>query len=174
MRCFFLIFPVLVFTCHVHAQNQNFPHTWTGNWKGELQWFKGNTNEPQKVVMELKIHPADTANLYTWQLIYGSETKDNRPYTLIARDTTKGHWAIDEHNGIVLDQFWLANKLCGAFTVGNSTIINSYWMGNGKLNLEFYNISAKPVATTGNGTEESPAVNSYKVATYQRAVLSKQ
>ncbi|MBL7741440.1 MAG: hypothetical protein JNK14_19630 [Chitinophagaceae bacterium] len=173
MRCFFLIFPVLVFTCQVHAQNQNFPHSWAGNWKGELQWFKGNANEPQKVVMELRIHPADTANSYTWQLIYGSQTKDNRPYTLIARDTAKGHWAIDEHNGIVLDQFWLANKFCGAFTVGNSTIINSYWMENGKLNVEFYNISAKPVATTGKGTEESPAVHSYKVATYQRAVLSK-
>lgn len=157
-----------------YAQPGTFPESWEGNWKGELLWYKGAAKEPQKVNMELRIHATDSLNKYAWQIIYGSESKDNRPYTLIAKDTAKGHWAIDENNGIVLDQFWIAGKFCGAFTVGNSTIINNYWMDNNKLVVEFYNISAKPIATSGKGTEDSPGVDSYKVATYQKAVLARE
>jgi len=47
-------------------------------------------------------------------------------------------------------------------------------MENGKLMAEFYSISGKPIATTGKGTEDSPLVDSYKVATYQRAALLRE
>jgi hypothetical protein len=156
------------------AQVDEFPRSWVGNWKGELHWYKGNARAPQIINMELRIQPTDSADKYSWQIIYGSEAKDNRPYTLISKDTAKGHWAIDEHNGIILDQFRVANKFCGAFTVGNATIINNYWLENGKLHLEFYSMVAKPIATTGRGTDESPSVDSYKMNSYQKAVLTKQ
>lgn len=173
MRIFLLVFPMMI-SFFSFAQSNGFPKSWEGNWKGELLWYKGTAKDPQKVNMELHIQAADSLNKYSWQIIYGSASKDNRPYTLIAKDTAKGHWVIDENNGIVLDQFWIAGKFCGAFTVGNSTIINNYWMDNNKLTVEFYNISAKPIATTGKGTEDSPSVDSYKVATYQKAVLIRQ
>ena len=151
-----------------------FPQTWVGDWKGELLWYKGNKKEPQKVTMELRIHPSDSAGQYSWQIIYGAVTTDNRPYTLMIKDTSKGHWVIDEHNGILLDQFRVGNKLCGAFTVGASTIVNNYWLEDGKLMAEFYSFSAKPIAATGNGTDESPTVDTYKVNSYQKAVLLRQ
>jgi hypothetical protein len=173
MRISYLLVAITV-VFNVYGQSNTFPQSWTGNWKGELQWYKGTAKEPQKVNMELRIHPTDSAGKYSWQIIYGSETADNRPYILLAKDTAKGHWAIDENNGIVLDQFWLANKFCGAFTVKNSTVVNNYWIDNGKLIVEFYSISAKPVAITGKGTEESPSVDSYKVSSYQKAILSRQ
>ena len=69
--------------------------------------------------MELRIQPSDSAHRFSWQIIYGNANEDNRPYTLIAKDSSKGHWVIDEHNGIVLDQYWIAGKFCGAFTVMN-------------------------------------------------------
>jgi hypothetical protein len=157
-----------------NAQSSSFPLAWTGNWKGELQWFKTGAAQPQKVNMELRIHPADSTNKYTWQIIYGSATEDNRPYTLIAKDTSGIHWIINENNGIVLDQFWVGEKFCGAFTVMNNTIVNNYRMENDKLLIEFYSIGAKPIATTGNGTDESPQVDSYKIGSYQKAVLTRQ
>lgn len=175
MRIAVLLFSSLFsFVFNSYGQSGGFPQNWEGNWKGELQWYKGASKEPQKIIMELRIYPADNANKYTWQIIYGSEATDNRPYTLIAKDTAKGHWAIDENNGIVLDQFWIADKFCGAFTVGKSTIINNYWIENDKLIAEFYNISAKPITTTGKGTEASPSVDSYKIGSYQKAVLTRQ
>ncbi len=173
MKHFIIAFYILISLSGL-SQADSFPQSWVGNWKGELQWFKTGVKEPQRVAMELRVQPADSINRYTWQLIYGSSTEDNRPYTLIAKDTTKGHWIIDENNGIVLDQFWIANKFCGAFTVMNSTIVNNYWLENDKLMVEFFTISARPSATTGKGDDEIPFVDSYRVSGYQKAVLSKQ
>ena len=122
--------------------------------------------------MELRVHKKDTA--WTWQMIYGSPSEDNRPYTLFPRDTAKGHWAINEHNGIVLDQFFLAGRLSGAFTVGNTTILNTYQLQGDSMIVEFNSLQAKPLSITGKGTAESPAVENYRVKGYQRAVLYRE
>lgn len=173
MRVFLLLIWGMVFSSSSIAQQSSFPKSWEGQWRGQLQWFKTGQAEPQEVNMELRIHTTDRINTWTWQIIYGDETKDNRPYLLIAKDSSGVHWAIDEMNGIVLDQFWTGNKLCGAFTVQGSTIINSYWIEDDKLIAEFYSISAKPVATTGTGSDDSPKADSYKVNSYQKAVLKR-
>ena len=152
---------------------QTFPQDWLGHWKGELNWYQGANKEPKKVPMQLNIQPTDSSRQFLWQLTYGADAADNRPYTLTAVDTAKGHWRIDENNGIVLDQYWVAGKLSGAFTVQSSTIVNNYWLENDQLHVEFYNISAKPVAVTGSGTNESPSVSSYQVKSYQKAILSR-
>jgi len=151
----------------------NFPQSWEGNWKGELSWYQGAIAAPKKVAMELRIHPTDSSHIWSWQIIYGAGSEDNRPYFLITRDTIRGHWVIDEKNGIVLDQFLIAGRLSGAFTVQTSTIINSYRLENDQLIAEFYSISAKPIATTGRGNEESPLVDSYKMDSYQKAILKR-
>jgi hypothetical protein len=169
---------VVVFVClflcvNVMAQNGGFPESWKGNWKGELKWYKNGSAEPQKVNMELKIWPADSSNTWTWQIIYGKATEDNRPYQLIRKDTAGVHWAIDERNGIVLDQYWIGQKFCGAFTVMGNTIVNNYWMEKGRFMLEFFSIGAKPLVTTGKGTDDNPSVDSYRVGSYQKAILSK-
>jgi hypothetical protein len=153
------------------AAQPAFPQSWVGNWKGELLWYKGNAAVPQKIKMELDIQTADSSNRWTWRLAYGSPSLDSRPYTLVPKDTATGHWVIDEHNGILLDQYWIAGKLCGSFTVQNNTITNSYYMDGDKLVVEFYSMSAKPVAVSGQATETSPAVDSYKMNSYQKAVL---
>ncbi len=155
------------------AQTTSFPDSWVGNWKGELEWFRAGKTEPQKVNMELRIQPGDSTGNYTWQIIYGSSAEDNRPYLLKAKNTANGHWVIDELNGIVLDQFWVGNKFCGAFTVSGNTIVNNYWIENDTLMIEFYSLQAKPINTTGNDTEDSPKVDSYSIKSYQKAVLQR-
>ncbi len=170
MKLIGIIAALLIYTSSF-AQNRSFPKSWEGEWKGELSWYKTGAKEPQKVNIEIRIRPADSINTWSWQIIYGSETEDSRPYKLVMKDSIGVHWVIDENNGIVLDQYWVADKFCGAFTVMNSTIVNNYWMEDNKLIVEFYSISAKPISTSGKGTEESPAVDSYKVGSYQKAVL---
>jgi hypothetical protein len=169
-----LIIAVLVLFASLNGiAQQGFPGSWSGNWKGELLWYPGAAKEPKRVPMELRIQPADSG-YYQWQIIYGSATDDNRPYTLKAVDTTKGHWVIDENNGIILDQFMIAGKFCGAFTVQSSTIVNNYWLEDGKLVVEFYSLSAKSINTTGKGNEEIPFVDSYRMNSYQKAILQRQ
>jgi hypothetical protein len=167
----FLFFLLPVF---LKAQTQAFPKDWTGNWKGELQWFKNGNPEPQKVQMELRIQPADSINKYTWNIIYGTDSKDNRPYFLVAKDSSGTHWVVDENNGILLDEYWIGQKLCGVFTVMNATIISKHWLEGEELIMEMLTIGAKPLVTTGKGNEDSPLVDSYRVNGYQLARLRRQ
>lgn len=173
MRSFYITVCFFLHAIMLKAQQREFPESWTGHWKGELQWFRTGKPEPQKVNMELHIQKGDSAGTYTWQIIYGSVTEDNRPYILKAVDTAAGHWQIDEMNGIILDQYRVGDRFSGAFTVQGNTIVNSYHLSGDKLVVEFYTITAKPIAVTGNGTEESPKVDSYRVGGFQQAVLSK-
>jgi hypothetical protein len=150
---------------------QDFPAAFIGNWKGELLWYKTGNATPQKVPMRLRIQSTDTAGQYTWQIIYGENGSDNRPYLLKPVDTAKGHWVIDERNGIRLDQYWVGNRFTSAFTVQTTTILDSYWREGETLIAEFHSLSAKPVNTSGAGTKDSPTVASYAAKGYQRAVL---
>ena len=146
----------------------------TGHWEGELVWSKAGSKVVQRVKMQIIIRPADTLGQYTWQIIYGDKGEDNRPYLLKPVDTAKGHWIIDERNGIMIDQYWLGNRFSSVFTVQNSMIHDSYWIENDQLIAEFYGISTAPVTTSGAGTEDVPTVNSYAIRTYQKAILKKK
>jgi hypothetical protein len=150
-----------------------FPRQFIGHWKGNLLWYQTGVKEPKKVKMQLIILPTDTANVYTWQIIYGEKGEDNRPYLLRPVDTAKGHWQVDERNGIILDQYFVGNRFTSAFTVMTTTIVDSYWREGNNLIAEFYSLTARPVSTTGAGTEESPKVDSYGTKGYQRALLQR-
>ncbi|HRX94355.1 MAG TPA: hypothetical protein P5158_09575 [Chitinophagaceae bacterium] len=160
---------LLSFSFLGQAQKREFPQNWEGNWKGKLNWFRTGNTEPQQVDMELRIHKS--ASGWSWHIIYGTEKEDSRPYILKPADSTGIHWVIDENNGIVLDQFWIADKFSGAFTVMNSTLMNSYQLLGDSLVVEFYSFGAKPLNTTGGGTAENPKVDSYRIGAYQKAVL---
>lgn len=151
---------------------QEFPGTFKGNWKGKLQW-----NMPGKPVqeftMQLNIFPLDSIGLYRWEIRYGDSSKDIRSYTLRPVDAAKGHWAIDELNGIVLDNYAIGNCLQGSFTVMNSTIVNNYCIENGKMKVEFFTIKLADKKTSGKGTDDSPLVDSYRMGGYQYGLLEK-
>lgn len=144
-----------------------------GQWEGELQWYGTGKKEPQKVKMQLIIQLTDSIGQYTWQIIYGARSEDNRPYILKPVDIAKGHWVIDERSGIMLDQYWVGNRFTGSFTVQATTIVNSYWMEGNQLMAEFYSIGASSLNKTGKGTEDVPYVESYAVKGFQKAVLRK-
>jgi hypothetical protein len=149
----------------------SFPQSFTGHWEGTLYWYPTGKPQPQTVNMELHIQPADTPGHYTWQIVYGKAADDNRPYILKPVDTAKGHWVIDEKNGIVLDSYWVGQRFCGAFTVQGNTILDSYWLEGDTLHAEFFSYKQEQVRTSGHGTDESPKVDSYRIGSYQKAVM---
>ena len=145
----------------------------TGKWKGSLEWSRpGKT--PQQFSMQLNIAPTGIANQYTWQINYGDSGKDIRTYSLQPVDTSTGHWAIDEHNGIVLDNYLLSNCLTGSFTVMGNTITDSYCLENGKLKVVFISMKLADKTTTGKRTGDSPSVDSYRLTGMQQGWLEKQ
>jgi hypothetical protein len=150
----------------------SFPKSFIGNWKGTIQYMI--TGKPmQQFTMQLRIQPTDSANQYTWQIIYGDSGKDNRPYILKPVDTAKGHWVVDEKDGIVLDSYVHSNCIHGAFTVMGSTITDNYCIENGKMKVEFFNIKLDNKTQSGKGTKDVPFVDSYFISNYQSGVLTK-
>ncbi|MGN6420236.1 MAG: hypothetical protein ACTHMC_22200 [Pseudobacter sp.] len=174
-RCTFILALIISFTVVKSQAQPKFPGNFIGHWYGKLNWYSYGAANPRIVDMELHIQPSrDSIDQYIWHIIYGKPSEDSRPYLLKAIDTAKGHWVIDEVNGIRLDQYWKGGKLAGAFTVSGNTIVNSYWMENDELHLEFFSYPVKAITTSGNGTEESPKVDSYHIRSYQQAVLKKK
>ena len=149
-----------------------FPKCFIGNWKGKLQWMIAG-KPTQTFTMQLRIQSTDAANQFTWQIIYGDDNKDNRPYILKPLDTAKGYWIIDENNGIVLDSYVHGNTVHGAFTVQGNTIVDNYTIENGKMKVEFFSIKLGDKKQSGKGTEESPFVDSYRISSYQIGVLTR-
>lgn len=151
----------------------SFPASFAGVWSGKLHWYPVN-KASQIVDMQLHILPADTAGQYTWRIVYGNPGTDDRPYVLKAVDTAAKHWIVDERNGILLDGYWIHDRFVSSFSVGNTTITDSYALNGEEMVVEFYSTQKTPISKTGKGTEESPAVESYRVSSYQRAVLRKR
>lgn len=176
MKCCTLILAFILTIVSVNAQQPSpFPGSFIGHWYGTLNWYPDGASTPRIVDMELHIQPSkDSINQFTWHIIYGKPSEDSRPYLLKASDIAKGHWLIDEMNGIVLDQYWKGGKFAGAFTVAGNTILNSYWLDNDELHLEFFAYPVKAIASTGNGTEASPNVDSYHIRSYQQAILKRK
>lgn len=154
------------------AQEGAFPKPFIGNWKGQLQWLVAG-KPAQTFTMQLKIQPTDSANQFTWQIIYGDDNKDNRPYFLKPIDTSKGHWVVDERDGIVLDSYVHGNSIHGAFTVQGNTIVDNYRVENDTMFVEFFSIKLNDKNTTGKGTEETPYVDSYRMGGYQIGILTR-
>jgi hypothetical protein len=165
---------LLVFQSLFCFAQDNFPNAFFGHWTGELLWYQTGKKMPQKVKMQLIVGTTDTTNVYRWQIIYGANNKDSRPYILRPADTSKVHWQIDEQNGIILDQYFIGNRSTCAYTVQNITIINNYWREGAKLVVEFYVASSKPINATGLNEADSIRVDNYPIQGYQRAVLTKE
>ena len=185
MKLLIVVLSLIIFISPGYTQNNrkpqkaittatatSFPASFIGNWKGTLLWYRAGAKEPKKNTMRLSIQPSkDSAGQYTWHLSYGDSAKDERSYLLKPVDTAKGHWVIDELNGILLDLYFSGGKLWSVFTVETVTIFNNYWLENGNLVTEFTSWPIKALQTTGKGTEDAPFVNSYDIKTYQKAVL---
>lgn len=147
-----------------------FPQSFIGNWKGKLQWMVAG-KPTQTFTMQLSIQPADSVGQYTWQIRYGDSSADNRPYLLKPVDTAKGHWVIDERDGILLDSYVHGNSIHGAFTVQGNTIVDNYRVEGNQLFVEFFTIKLANKKTSGKGTPETPFVESYQIGSYQAGTL---
>ncbi|MFK8101825.1 MAG: hypothetical protein AB8G15_04855 [Saprospiraceae bacterium] len=152
----------------------SFPQTWEGIWVGELK-IHNATGLVQTLPMELHILPLDSADLYSWTIIYGEDKiKGKRDYLLVPVDPTQGHYLIDEQNSIGLDAFLLGEQFYQRFSVAGNMLLTSTALREGQLVWEIISGSLTPVQVTGNtqrGDEEIPEVSAFPIKVLQRAIL---
>jgi hypothetical protein len=177
MKKMILFIPVFLFIINLHAQDKSgltgFPRSFLGNWKGKMQWIRPG-KPTQEFSMQLKIQPTDTAGQFSWLIIYGDDGKDIRPYVLKPVDTAAGHWVIDERDGIILDNYVHGDAIHGAFTLLESTLVDNYFLENGKLHVEFFTFNLGEKTRSGKGTSETPFVDNYRISAYQSGVMTKE
>lgn len=152
-----------------------FPASWQGEWVGELVIHSG-AEEMQRLPMILRMLPLNDST-YSYTIVYGEDTPENtRPYYLQTVDRTIGHYHVNEDNSIILDEFFINNKLYSRFEVMGNLLLATIEKRDDQLIYEIISGPLEPINITGDtiiNDEEIPPVASYKINVQQRAILSK-
>ena len=159
------------------SQAQNFPESFVGQWKGDLEIY-GVDKVNMKVEMNLNIKPTKIDSIYTWELIYvlNDSTTDVRQYELIIIDNSTGQYVIDEQNGIKIESYFLHHTFTSFFSVMDNFLVFSYTLVEDELIIDVFFSPQTPVSKTSGvkvNDEEIPIVTTYKVSGRQRGVLKK-
>lgn len=148
-----------------------FPKNWMGKWVGELKIDNTEKDTVFQIPMELNISPSGKSGTWNWQLVYNGSPRD---YEMVAFETEKGHFKMDELNTIVLDQQLFDNTFISRYEVaGNFILVTNKLIGEQML-FEVIFSRRDSVNITGGSAANIPSVNSYPITVYQRAVLEKQ
>lgn len=168
MKQLFILFILLSFSPLLMAQTTDFPKSWEGKWKGEVNIYSANGNHT--VPMSLAIQPIDSAR-WSWTLHYEAPNQSPRSYELI-KDTSG--WKIDEKNGIILPQQFLGNRMVSSFSVAGSLITCYYWLEKDVLNMEIHAVAQEANSKTNTNTDEKFEVGSHFIGSFQQAKLYKK
>jgi len=164
-------------TDSLSIDDYTFPKDWLGYWSGELKIYDSNGLK-QKVSMSLDLAKTDNLGIYTWAIMYGSDsTAQRREYELKEIDPSKGHYLIDEKNGILLDAYHIHNELISVFEVMGNSLITSYAIKNQELIFSVKMFPSKEIRVSGDTiilNQEIPKVNSYQMKISQVARLQKK
>jgi hypothetical protein len=99
-----------------------FPEDWLGSWAGEVTPYSAN-GANDRFGMRLDITRTDDPSCFDWTITYsGSAGTQVRAYSLVVRDAAAGRFAIDERNGIVLEQQLLGDALYSWFDVAGTRL----------------------------------------------------
>jgi hypothetical protein len=167
---------LLIYSSSLFSQQDpaiNFPDDFFGIYTGTLEI--SNKNGDRTYPMEFHLQPTDSIGKYEYKLVYGAgDQRQERPYNLIAKDTTSGSYIVDENNGIILHDKVIDNRMYALFEVGGSLLTTFITFERDYMIFEIVatNKAEKQLSYANN--KEKTEVISYPITTVQRAVLQKQ
>jgi hypothetical protein len=159
----------------VMPPSNKFPESWFGRWVGELKIYDAK-GLAHTVPMECYMDKTDTAGVYKWGIIYGTDReKGLRPYLLRTIDAAKGHYLCDEANTIKMESYLLGNKLFCNYSVQGNWMTSIYEKtDDGKMIFEIIFGKEQAVSESGGQGEKIPVVKTFPVIVNQKAVLTRQ
>ena len=166
----FIIFLLIGFIGLSQTNESNFPNDFFGKYKGKLNII--NANGSQQIDMEFHLLPTDTIGKYHYTIIYKSDKiNQERKYTLLEKDKTKGQYLVDENNGILLNSMYANNALYAIFEVQGGLLTTTEHFYKDYMDFEIM-YSLKEKVEKSLSTEEEPTeVFSYPVISVQKARL---
>lgn len=180
MKTIVLFFNLFCLSLSVHAQKpqtmakiSNFPDAYLGIYKGDLTI--SSVRGQQVIPMEFHLTATDSANTYNYTLVYGAgEQRQERLYTLIAKNAAKGDYVVDENNGIILKAKLVDNTLYSVFEVAGNLLTTTERFYKDAMDFEITFMPTAQKETTGEDKEGSAIVHTYPITTVQKAHLKKQ
>lgn len=104
------------------------PEDWIGHWTGTCRLappYQGL----ETFGATLTVAPGSAPGSYSWRVTYDNGRHDVRAYELTPVDAAKGHYVIDEKNGLLLDAVISDGVLYAPFTIGEQLIVATYAVG---------------------------------------------
>lgn len=155
------------------SKKTTFPEAFFGKYKGKL--IITNANGSQEIDMEFHLLPTDTIGKYHYVIIYKSDKiNQERKYTLLEKDKTKGQYVVDENNGILLNTTFANNALYSIFEVQGGLLTTTEHFYENYMDFEIMYSLKEKVEKSGNTDEETPEVLSYPVISVQKAKLYRE
>lgn len=151
-----------------------FPNDWLGYWQGDLKIYNVDGLQ-QTIPMALDNAKTYNDSAFTWAIIYGADTiAGRRDYQLEVVDASKGHYRVDEKNGIILDAYLINDELVSVFDIMGNTLTSTYRRVGTTMEFTIMMYKSDAISTTGDtlyGEEQIPQVNTYKPIVTQKATL---
>lgn len=152
------------------AGSSEIPESWHGHWSGPLIYVTTDGSS-KTLTMDLVIRAEPVQGRLDWTIRY--EGQPARRYEMILLNAQRGHYLLDERNGILIDHFFLDGTLHSEFEVSGNRISTTLKMRDGKLVQEMSTYAAyRNVRRSGGGPV--PVVSAYQLLSSQRAVLEKR
>lgn len=188
----FILFLIIIFqlSCTVSRTNLNqgkklkFPDDWFGTYEGTMEWFVGSEKRAD-IPIKIEILRNPDPNIITWRTTYDSTklipVKNVKDYSITRTDSMqKGHYLMDEHNGIYLDMRLIDNTLYSCFDVTNiaksqsSRLVSAdRLMNKNKLYHEIISYPEPDKKTGNSGESEGFSVKSTEKVSTQKATLKR-
>jgi len=170
-----LILIAIIFFTNVFSQEKvlQFPNDYFGIYKGDLNIH--SVKGIKKIGMEFHINKTDQNDQYQYMLVYiFDEKRQERKYTLLTKDATKGQYLVDENNGILLDAQLFNNSLYFMFEVEGTIITTTLRFYKNDMNFEITATNKNKKVITGQENTDVTEVISYPITTVQKAQLIKE
>jgi len=152
-----------------------FPDAWIGHWEGTLVTLRPPDSVRNRIPISLEIARERSGDAYTWRTIFNADTVGGlRPYRLLVEDAARGLFAVDERNGVVLDETYIGGVLTSVFRVQTRVLESRYSLRGDTLTHELSWWEAAPTRTvrgSGANAEGGGEITSYRVLGMQRATF---
>ncbi|WNJ19369.1 hypothetical protein [Pontibacter sp. G13] len=158
------------------TQAQQFPQSWQGIWSGTVHIWSPN-HQVDSFPMSLEITPTDSLWNFIVRYQRNPSQPDIRGYSLVILDDSLGHFAIDEHNDILLDAYRFDDCLMVGFGGMGSELLMRICKEGESLQYEITSGFSEPTRVSGDtilGTDTIPEIRSYELYNMMKARLDLQ
>ncbi len=147
---------------------------WQGLWAGTCRTSRpGGPVQEFKTSLNIRPLSADSRR-YSWTLTYGAvggRERQVRSYEIVAVDPSRGHYLIDEKNGLKLDAYMVANQIFMPFAIGRVLITAKYVRMNQGIVMELPSFPVQPSRQTCLHANPATCARSFALSSLQLCFL---